>query len=367
VKDREDAVWFLEGFHPQSGALQRTPMEEFPFMVGRRLGLDLTLPSPEISGHHAEIDLVGDAPVLRDLGSTNGTFVNRQRCAEASVHLKPGDVVHFAELEFRVGREIEHSDSTPLDGTVPLSRAELSRHFDGFGGELRTLIGERQIEVRYEPVILLSDLTVLGWEALSRGSSAELPAEPNTLFAIASEQGMAAELSRLCRVLAVEQASVLPAANPLFLNCHPDEVADTDRLLRSLDEVAPVVAGRPLVLEIHEASITSPKAIGILRDGLASRGFTFAYDDFGAGQARLAELAEVPPAYLKFDRQLISGLDQAQDSRKRLLVTLVEVAADLGVVTIAEGIEKASEAHACRTSGFTAGQGRHFGGVRHGE
>ena len=177
---------------------------------------------------------------------------------------------------------------------------------------------------------------------------------------------MAAELSRLCRLLAVEQASVLPPTNPLFLNCHPDEIADTERLLRSLDELLSIAAGRPLVMEIHEASITSPQAIGHLRDGLGSRGVAFAYDDFGAGQARLAELAEVPPAYLKFDRQLISGLDQAQDSRKRLLVTLVEVAADLGVVTVAEGIEKASEAHACRTSGFTAGQGRHFGGVRYG-
>ena len=357
-----DTVWYLEGFQPSSGALQRTTMEHFPFLVGRRTGMGLTLPSPEISSRHAEIDLVAEEPVLRDLDSTNGTFVNRRRC-DGSVPLAVGDVVHFADLEFRVGCELERPFTTPLDGTVPLSRAELSRHFDGFGGELRALVEQRQVAVRFEPVIRLADRSVIAWEALSRGASLELPEEPNTLFALASEQGMAAELSRLCRLLAVERSGVLPAGHPLFLNCHPDEIADSEHLLASVDVVA-AAAGRPLVLEIHEASVTSPQAVARLRDGLATRGVAFAYDDFGAGQARLAELAEVPPAYLKFDRQLVSGLDQAQDSRRRLLATLVEVAADLGVATIAEGIETASEAYACRKVGFQAGQGRHFGGVR---
>ena len=46
------------------------------------------------------------------------------------------------------------------------------------------------------------------------------------------------------------------------------------------------------------------------------------YDDFGAGQARLLELAEAPPHYLKFDHRFISGLDQAPLAKRRLLQSL---------------------------------------------
>ena len=67
-----------------------------------------------------------------------------------------------------------------------------------------------------------------------------------------------------------------------------------------------------------------------------------AYDDFGAGQARLLELAEVPPHYLKFDMSFVRGIDTAPASRQRLLTSLVSVARDLLVYTVAEGVETAA-------------------------
>ena len=54
-----------------------------------------------------------------------------------------------------------------------------------------------------------------------------------------------------------------------------------------------------------------------------------AYDDFGAGQARLFELAEVPPHYLKFDRRFVNGIDDAPASRQRLVASLVAAAREL--------------------------------------
>ena len=64
-----------------------------------------------------------------------------------------------------------------------------------------------------------------------------------------------------------------------------------------------------------------------------------AYDDFGAGQARLVELVDVPPDYLKFDMRLVQNLDSASLERQRMLASLVKMVHDLGITPLAEGIE----------------------------
>ncbi len=101
--------------------------------------------------------------------------------------------------------------------------------------------------------------------------------------------------------------------------------------------------------------------MGTLRDRLAAMGVKLAYDDFGTGQARLLELAEAPPDYLKFDRRFVTGIDQAPASRRRLVASLVAAARELLVQTVAEGVETPAEAEVCERLGFNLAQGYHFG------
>lgn len=68
--------------------------------VGREAGNDLIIPDPTVSRRHARLVLEGGMLVLYDEGSTNGTFVNEQRVARQP--LKPGDVVRFGNVRFRV-------------------------------------------------------------------------------------------------------------------------------------------------------------------------------------------------------------------------------------------------------------------------
>ncbi|MEN3000331.1 MAG: FHA domain-containing protein [Armatimonadota bacterium] len=68
--------------------------------VGREAGNDLIIPDPTVSRRHARIVQEGGMPVLYDEGSTNGTFVNEQRIARQP--LKPGDLVRFGNVRFRV-------------------------------------------------------------------------------------------------------------------------------------------------------------------------------------------------------------------------------------------------------------------------
>jgi EAL domain-containing protein (putative c-di-GMP-specific phosphodiesterase class I) len=116
-----------------------------------------------------------------------------------------------------------------------------------------------------------------------------------------------------------------------------------------------------LVLEIHEAAATSVAQMRQLRLVLNDLGMKLAYDDFGAGQARLAELGDAPPDYLKFDIQLIRNIDGASAERQRMLESLVRIAADLGILSLAEGIETAAEHETCRRLGFVYGQGYRYG------
>ena len=65
--------------------------------VGRLVDNDVTLDDGSVSGRHAEVDLGGDVAVLRDLGSTNGTFLNGEQVT-GEVSLNEGDEVYFGSV-----------------------------------------------------------------------------------------------------------------------------------------------------------------------------------------------------------------------------------------------------------------------------
>ena len=73
----KQTIWYLEGAVDESGQVFRVPVFRLPFRVGRETGLDLCLPSQVVSSHHAELSMKGRQLMVTDLGSTNGTFVNK--------------------------------------------------------------------------------------------------------------------------------------------------------------------------------------------------------------------------------------------------------------------------------------------------
>ena len=85
------------------------------------------------------------------------------------------------------------------------------------------------------------------------------------------------------------------------------------------------------------------------------------HDDFGAGQARLLELVEVPASYLKFDISLIHEIDKASVAPRELVALLLELARKMSIATLAEGISRVEEMEVCRDLGFEYFQGYYFG------
>src|SRR5215510_6541582 len=68
--------------------------------VGRVSDNAFEIPEASVSSHHAEILLRGSEVVIRDLGSTNGTFINGEKITEAV--LKPGQTLRFGTVELRL-------------------------------------------------------------------------------------------------------------------------------------------------------------------------------------------------------------------------------------------------------------------------
>jgi EAL domain-containing protein (putative c-di-GMP-specific phosphodiesterase class I) len=353
--------WLLESRAGSDGSLHRTAIRHLPFRLGRGAGVSLVLQSGLVSKEHAEIYSDGRSLRVRDLGSRNGTFVNHQEVADAP--LRDGDVLHVGDFEFRLSREAPRRpvDDDP-DGTS-IRRAPLSRHFSpGATRAMRELLERGAVTSLFQPIVLAKGSPVIAYEALGRGAHPDLPCGPIELFEVAGtfgpeEQG---RLSRLFRRRAVELAKRLPQPPLLFLNTHPVELA-LPGLLESLGELRAFAPQVQMVLEIHESALAQPDFICSLRESLDDMSVGLAFDDFGAGQARLFELAEAPPHYLKFDRRFVTGIDSAPVSRQRLVASLVAAARELLVSTIAEGVETAAEAAACQRAGFTHAQGNHFG------
>jgi EAL domain-containing protein (putative c-di-GMP-specific phosphodiesterase class I) len=351
--------WVLESRVGEDGSLQRTPVQPLPFRIGRAVGLQLVLPSNHVSKAHAEIYTDGLTLRVRDLSSRNGTFLNRESVSDGALH--DGDVLHVGDYEFRVARDLGEDECPDAEGTL-LQTAPLSRHFISGANKIRELIATSAVTMYFQPIVTLPGARVTAYEALGRGRFPELPESPVELFDLAGMHGpdVQAELSRLFRRKAVELVKDRPEPPILFVNTHPVEL-ERPGLLESLEELRTFAPNVDLVLEIHESALAQTDFITWLRNRLLEINVGLAYDDFGAGQARLFELAEAPPHYLKFDRKFVRALHEAPTSRQRLVASLVAAARELLVKTVAEGVETEDEAAACVRAGFSHAQGYHFG------
>lgn len=69
-------------------------------VLGRDSSCDITIPGTHLSRRHAELAVKGGSLLIRDLNSSNGTYINNQRVTETA--LKPGDSVRFDVLRFKV-------------------------------------------------------------------------------------------------------------------------------------------------------------------------------------------------------------------------------------------------------------------------
>lgn len=349
--------WELTGSLTPNAPAQRIRISGQPFTVGRDCENALQLAYPTISRRHAELLLVESDLYVRDINSRNGTFLNGRRVGNFE-KLNSGDMLQFGTAVFTVQCPRALSAEKPFNPHATLIESDLG-DFALANLQFDKLLEDPALIPYFQPIVNLGGGPPLGYEVLARSRLVGLET-PDTMFRVAAERGLESELSELARREGLRVAQQQGLQGELYLNTHPSELK-RDSLTHSLRRLRREFSDARIVIEIHESVVTSLEMLENLRGQLRQLDMRLAYDDFGVGQSRLMELADVTPDVIKFDMCLIRGVANASEERQNMIRSLVKMVRDLGVIPLAEGVETREEACACASLGFELAQGFFFG------
>src|SRR6202020_677905 len=215
--------------------------------------------------------------------------------------------------------------------------------------------------VRYlQPEVELSSGRVVAAESLARWEHPELGTLSPVLFtSLASKLGLMKELTQLILQLSPRQQRSWAMAGwdiPVSVNVGPECVADpqfpaviADFLRREQ------IAGPKLTLEVSEQTRTVAVSSSFFAQ-LAELGVRVALDDFGTGFASLESLGDWPIDELKLDISLVRPID-SNPAFRTIVSTTVDMAHQLGVRVIAEGVESEAVRSELQALGCEIGQG----------
>jgi EAL domain-containing protein (putative c-di-GMP-specific phosphodiesterase class I) len=217
------------------------------------------------------------------------------------------------------------------------------------------------LHMAYQPKISLADGRLAGVEALVRWNEPEVGMiEPSRFVPLAEEHGWIDELSIWGLTTIFDQLGKWKRAgldtgvafniSALSLQ-HLDFPDIVERLCRSHN-----VSTDRLVLELTEGA-TQP--LIKLMDSLTRfriKGIGLAIDDFGTGYSSLLQLRRLPFTQVKIDRAFVSDVDSARDSQI-VVKAIIDLAHDLGIIAVAEGIESQNQLDVLRSLGCDLGQG----------
>jgi EAL domain-containing protein (putative c-di-GMP-specific phosphodiesterase class I) len=232
--------------------------------------------------------------------------------------------------------------------------------------EIRKGLDENQFRVYYQPKVDLITGQVLGAEALMRWNHPEwgpvplsevIPvAERSNLIHRIFEFGLRTALwdARRWR----DRGSALPV---ISVNVSPANLRRDDfaRLLSDI-QTENSVAPTKLELEVTESMLLEDEELFIKRlRQVNATGASIAIDDFGTRYTGFNMLRQLPLSSMKIDQCFIQGIDRSQEMQS-LCHTIVAMARQLKLQTVAEGIETQGELRVMREIGCEAGQGYLF-------
>jgi len=212
---------------------------------------------------------------------------------------------------------------------------------------LQRVLQERGFMPVYQPIVDLTDGSIVGYETLTRFSDGT---DAQTRFNEATRVGMGLELERATMAAALEEASGQLGDRWLSVNVSPQFL--------SSGTPAPLMrdADCDIVLELTEhdpiddyANIT--RAVSKLGSQVR-----LSIDDAGAGYACLAHVLWLRPAFVKLDRGWVKGIDR-DPARQALVAGLESFASRTGSMLIAEGVETEAELDTLRGLRVDLGQG----------
>lgn len=355
MTDATAAPWLEYDALDGSGPAKAT-IESLPFTIGRSKTADLQLETTRVSREHAVIECVDGVYRVRDLQSTNGTFVNSKRTGEST--LCDGDIVAVAdcELVFCTGQTSASAATvTQVMGGESGSRSESVADVIRAVRKLQELVVTRAAPVLMRPIVDLTNERVWGHTAVDAdlaadGHGAQLPPW------LAKADCRAIERKRMvfC-LLAAEQARRLPGSLHVFLPLTASEIA-ADLRIDFLARVAELLGAHRLIVEFPDSAAELPYVAEFVSQ-LRSAGLLTAFEGLSA-----CDRADCAPDFLKLPRAALAGAKRGEDRRKQLR-NWARAGSDAGCRLVATGVASSAEAEECRELGCHFAEGPLFGGA----
>jgi diguanylate cyclase (GGDEF)-like protein len=325
VRDR------LELLLPPGSLLSRYTGDTFAVLLP---GSDVDGAMAVAQGLHAAFDEpLTNESVSLVLGASFGVAVFPDHANAADLLLKRADAATYAARLEGSGIEAYSAENDPY---APRRLA--------LAGDLREALDAGAVEVYVQPKVSISDGVVRGAEALVRWTHPRLgPMRPDQFIPAAEHTGVIRPLTLYvmrdalaqCRAWRDAGHDLSIAVNLSVRNLFDSHfVEDLRELLRELG-LGPEV----LTLELTESIVMgeSRRSMEVL-EGIRELGVGLAVDDFGTGYSSLTHLRRLPVTELKIDKSFVSTMT-VNDHDAVIVRSLVELGRNLGLATVAEGVE----------------------------
>jgi diguanylate cyclase (GGDEF)-like protein len=323
------------------------------------------------------------AVLLRDTDSATGAEVARRIVAAVGVTMKIGDRIA------RVGASVGVATATATSETdleELVHRADVAMYSAKAGGKGRIQVFEPgllqvdathvafevqlaaaadngELVVHYQPILSLPDRRCTAVEALVRWQHPDRGLLfPDSFIQAAEGSGAIGAIGAYVLRRACADAAAWRDTHPgTELDVHVNVSAlqlDDETFIEHVKQCLAdfTLAPDHLVLEVTETVvISSPVAISRLNI-LAAHGVRIAIDDFGTGYSALTTLRSLPTQIVKIDRSFVAGsMENAMD--RAVIEAVVKMAAQMGMRTIAEGVERLEQQRFLEGIGADAVQG----------
>lgn len=225
--------------------------------------------------------------------------------------------------------------------------------------ELRSILDQRALSPRFQPIFDLRIGELYGFEGLIRGPSDSVLQAPLNLLGVARCAGLLSELERSCIESILGGWSQTAIPHRIFVNLSPSALLDArGRASAGADLVGQLgLLPGNVVIELTESQPTFDYAP--LLDAaryLRAMGFTIALDDLGEGFSSLRLWSELKPEFVKIDKHFVQGVS-ADPVKLHFLQSIRDLAGRTGARVVAEGIEMDADLTVVQELGIDYGQG----------
>ncbi|MFB7247561.1 EAL domain-containing protein [Streptomyces populi] len=388
--DRGTAVLFidLDGFKAVNDTIGHQAGDELLVQAARRLQDSVRHgdTAARLGGDEFAALIVGDGgrdrtareQQVRELADRLRIRLSQPYCIDGNdVRVAASIGVGFAEPGLGAGELLRNADLAMyrakaagkgrVELYAPQMQQDVVRRAE-LATRLRSALQDGEFALLHQPVVSLEDGRIASVTAQARWRSSQgVLFTPAEFLRVAEDSERTAELGRWMLDEAVGQATERTAAGiavPVTVRMTARRLVDRSMPLGSVESLLTRhgLASGGLIIELSDTDPRVPlDELERRLNALRRLGVRIALDGFGSGYAAITALRRLPVDVLRLDRSLVEGVVESARLHK-ITSGLLRIAADLGMQSVADGVDLPEQVVALRAMGCTHGQGMAFSG-----